>query len=130
MSVTIACKVANRLLTGTLCGVPAAATTPLGGPTGPRIRRLVGVDGVPLLPPRFVRLKVADEAIPATLAVTTKLPPTPFAVRVGAPARPLLSVTALAVVEPLNVALGPVTGTVNVTVTPGTPFVDASMTRA
>jgi hypothetical protein len=53
-----------------------------------------------------------------------------LAVRVGAVATPLLLVVAVAVNEPLKLALAPEPGAVNVTVTPLTGLLDASRTVA
>ena len=53
-----------------------------------------------------------------------------MAVRVGAVATPLLLVVAVAVNEPLKLALAPEPGAVNVTVTPLTGLFDASRTVA
>jgi hypothetical protein len=53
-----------------------------------------------------------------------------FAVRVGAVATPLLFVVAVAVADPLNAALAPLLGAVNVTVTPLTRFPPLSFTVA
>jgi len=53
-----------------------------------------------------------------------------LAVRAGAVATPLLVVTAVAVADPLNRALAPLPGAVNVTVTPPTGLFPASRTVA
>ena len=53
-----------------------------------------------------------------------------MAVSAGAVATPLLSVTAVAVADPLNRALAPLPGAVNVTVTPPTGLFPASRTVA
>jgi hypothetical protein len=53
-----------------------------------------------------------------------------LAVSTGAVAIPLLFVTAVAVVRPLKLALAPLPGVVNVTVTPDTGLLPASRTVA
>src|SRR5437899_2155901 len=78
----------------------------------------------------FVRLKLAVDAKPLTLPTTVYAPAVVLAVSAGAVAWPLLFVTAVAVADDPNIALAPVDGAVNVTVTPLTPFPEASVTVA
>src|ERR1700733_629160 len=72
---------------------------------------------------RFVRLKLADVATPATLAITMYVPDFPLATRAGAVATPFAPVKVSAVARPEKLPLGPVVGAVNVTAAPltGTP---------
>jgi hypothetical protein len=74
----------------------------------------------------FVRLKEAAFVTPITEAIMVYVPSIPLAVKAGDVATPFTSVVAVAVSEEVseNVALGPVAGDVNVTMTPeaGVPF--------
>jgi hypothetical protein len=86
---------------------------------------LVGDCGGPplVVPPVFVMLKIAEPLTPATVAVTVKLPPNPFAVRVGAIAAPVASARTVADEEPLNAAPGTFPpGAENVTAAPCAPW--------
>jgi hypothetical protein len=69
---TVACNaVAKLVLMSAICPAPALAAMDAGDPPAlPTIRRFVGGWGAtgPLLPPVFVRLKVAGVATPGTLA--------------------------------------------------------------
>jgi hypothetical protein len=76
----------------------------------------------------LVRLNVVPVA-PATLAVIVYAPVCPFAVKLGAVAIPL-TVTAVAVGDPLKAALAPLLGAVNVTVIPLSKLLPASLTVA
>src|SRR5437764_3032749 len=78
----------------------------------------------------FVRLNVAVGVTPATLAVTVKLPALPLAMSIGEVARPLVLVTAVAVSDPPKLAPAPLAGVVNVTGTPFSGLLPASMTVA
>src|ERR1051326_4175222 len=82
-------------------------------------------------PALFVRLKLAGVPNPGTVAVTMYVPAVTLAVKVGAVATPLLVViTATVVPPPVNVPPGPLVGAVNVTVTPLTTLLFASLTVA
>ena len=103
MSVTNAARMVGKLvLVDVVCGVPAAAVMLAAGPG------------------RLVKLNDAGVLTPLTDAVTAKLPATVLAVKAGAVATPLAAVSAVAVNMPENVPLAPVTGAVNVTLTPPT----------
>lgn len=69
----------------------------------------------------LVRLKAAAFVTPITEAITVYVPSVPLAVKAGDVATPFTSVVAVAVSDEVseNVALGPVAGDVNVTMTPG-----------
>src|SRR3984957_13845713 len=82
--------------------------------------------GVPVL----VRANPAEVETPATLAVTVKLPVWPLAVSAGAMATPLPFVVAVALLDPPNVALAPLTGALKVTVAPFTGLPLPSFTVA
>ena len=77
----------------------------------------------------LVRLKLAAVRLAAP-AVTVKVPSVLLAVSVGAVAMPLALVLTVAVREPLNAALAPLDGVVNVTLTPFTGLPLASFTVA
>jgi hypothetical protein len=99
----------NAVLIAVDCGVPAVAEIWAGAPAV------------------FVRAKVAPVTVPA-LALTRYDPTIVFAVN-PIEAMPAAFVTAV-LMPPLNVPLGPDAGALNVTVTPGTPVPDESVTRA
>ena len=84
-------------------------------------------DKVPVL---LVRLKLAGVATPATAAVTEYVPPWPLAVSVVAVAIPFALVIAVTAAELPNLALAPLEGAVNVTVTPLTGAFVRSLTVA
>jgi hypothetical protein len=112
-SFTVACSaVANIVLMVALCGVPAVAAMLAGGPAW------------------LVRLKPAEVETPGTLANRVHPPACPLAVNAGAVAIPLALVIAVAVYDPLKVALAPVEGAVNVTVTPLSALLFTSFTVA
>ena len=72
----------------------------------------------------------AAAANPATDADTAYVPAVPLAAGTGEIATPAESVTAVTEALPLNVALAPVEGPVNVTVIPATGFKKPSVTLA
>jgi hypothetical protein len=111
-SVTMACRESrNGLVTGALCGDPAAVPIRAATPTV------------------FVRAKSAVAIPRGSEAVTVYEPATTLAVKTPEVAMPLLSV--LADDPPVaNVPLGPDTGAVQVTRTPLAEFPAASLTRA
>src|SRR5690348_14605777 len=77
---------------------------------------------------RFVNEKFAGVATPATVAVTVYGPPAVlFAVKVAEVATPLAFVVAV-FAPPANVPLAPLPGAVNVTTTPLTGLLPASLT--
>ena len=71
-SFTRACSVEKPVFKVVLCGVPADAVTLLGGPAATKNFKPTGACGAPPpdVPPLFVRLKIAEPATPATVAVT------------------------------------------------------------
>ena len=93
---TRACKgVAKFVLTVALCGVPAKEVMDAGAPA------------------RFVRLKLAGDATPGTVAGTMYEPATVLAVNVGGAATPVESVKET--FDPLNAPDGPLPGGAQVT---------------
>jgi len=77
----------------------------------------------------FVRAKLAGDATPDTLAATVNAPVVAFAVNAGAVAIPDAFVNAVALIAlPGNVPLAPLPGAENVTVTPVTGLLPASLT--
>jgi hypothetical protein len=79
-------------------------------------------------PSAFVNVKFAVPGMPTTLAITEKLPAVPFAVKIGAVARPEASVVAVFAAL-AKVPLAPLPGCVNVTVVLATGFPLASLTK-
>ena len=78
----------------------------------------------------FVKLNVAGVVTPGADAVTVKLPVTLFAVGTGDTAMPEAFVFTVITFAPLNEALGPLDGSVNVTGIPAAGFDKASVTLA
>ena len=78
----------------------------------------------------MVRLKFAVLPTPGALAAKAKEPVWPLAVSAGAVAMPLAFVVAVVVADPLKVALAPLAGAANVTVTPPNGLLPASFTVA
>jgi hypothetical protein len=74
--------------------------------------------------------KLAGEATDGAVAVTANTPAVMFALNGGAVAWPFVPVTAVAVVDPPKVPLGPDPGAVNVTVMPLRGFALESFTVA
>jgi hypothetical protein len=110
-SLTVACScVANAVFTVALCGVPAVAAMLAGAPA------------------KLVSEKFAEVA-PVVLATTLYGPAVEFAVNVADVATPLAFVVAV-FTPAANVPLAPLPGAINVTTTPLTGLLPASVTVA
>jgi hypothetical protein len=103
-------------------GAPKAALMGVLWPLPLTTAMFVGAPAV------FERVKVAELATPLAVAITLYDPTVPLAVSAGEVAFPFASVVTVA--DPLNVALAPLWGAVNVTLTPGTGLPPPSLTTA
>jgi hypothetical protein len=111
-SVTFACRVeAKTVLIVAFCGVPPVGTIAEADPA------------------RFDSAKLAGVPTPAAAADTVNAPALPFAVKTADVATPAAFVVAV-LIPPVNDPLAPLPGAVNVTSTPLTGLLLASLTVA